>query len=92
MSFTILFGDTSRTRLLDFLGDHPASHYTIAELAEASGVSPTTVRVELPELQDAGLVDKSGPSGESQLFTLNTDHPVVREVLASDILSVRDEG
>lgn len=92
MTFTAFFGDTPRNRLLDFLGDHPTSDYPITELAEKSGVSRPTIYEELPELEETGLVEQTRKVGQSRLFKLNTDHPVVREVLTSDVQAVRDEA
>lgn len=91
MTFTAFFGDTPRNRLLDFLGDHPASDYSITEMAEKSGVSRHSVYDELDDLQETGLVEKTREIGQSRLFKLNTDHPVVREVLTSDVNAVRDD-
>lgn len=91
MTFTAFFGDTPRNRLLDFLGDHPTSDYTITEMAEKSGISRRSVYDEFPELEETGLVKKTREIGQSRLFKLNTDHLVVREVLTSDVNAVRDD-
>jgi DNA-binding transcriptional ArsR family regulator len=91
MTFTAFFGETPRNRLLDFLGDHPTSDYTITEMAEKSGISRPTVYDELPDLEETGLVVQTRKVGQSRLFKLNTGHPVVREVLTSDARAVRDE-
>lgn len=90
MSFTGFFGETPRNRLLDFLGDHPTSDYTITEMAKKSGVSRPTIYEEIPELEETGLVVQTRKLGQSRLFKLNTDHPVVREVLTSDVQTARD--
>lgn len=77
--------------MLDFLGDHPTSDYPITELAEKSGISRPTIYEELPELEETGLVKQARKVGQSRLFKLNTDHPVVREVLTSDIQAIRND-
>lgn len=90
MAFTAFFGDTPRNRLLDFLGDHPTSDYNITEMAEKSGVSRPSVYDELPPLRETGLVEKTREIGQSRLFKINTDNPVVREVLTSDVNTFRN--
>lgn len=84
MTFTRFFGDTPRNRLLDFLGDHVGSDYSVTELSDKADVSRPTVYRELPHLLKAGFVRYTRDLGTSKLFALNTDNPIVREVLTAD--------
>lgn len=90
MTFTDHFGDTARNRLLDFLGDHPASDYSITEMAEKSGVSRQSIYNMLPDLERKGFIEQTRTLGQSRLFTLNTDHPVIQSILSTDLKEVRE--
>ncbi len=89
MKFTDYFGDTPRGRLLDFLADHPASDYSITEMAEKSGVSRPTIYQELGDLERTKMLVQTRTLGRSRLFKLNTGHPVVRDILVQDIADIR---
>lgn len=91
MTFTEHFGDTPRARLLDFLGDHPASDYSITELSEKADVSRPTIYRELPELERLGYIVQTRTLGQSRLFKLNTDHAVVRDILVEDMEGARGQ-
>lgn len=85
MTFTERFGDTPRNRLLDFLGDHPASDYSITEMAEKAEISRPTIYRLLPELERTGLIVQTRTLGQSRLFKLNTEDEAVKGVLAADM-------
>lgn len=89
MGFTAFFGDNPRNRLLDFLGDHPASDYTITEMADKSGVPRQTVHRLIPDLLRTGFLRETRQVGQSRLFELKTEHPVVRSVLTTDMEEAR---
>lgn len=89
MTFTELWGDLPRNRLLDFLGDHPASDYSITELAEHAGLARPTIYSALAELEKAGLVTQTRTLGQSRMFKLNTDNSLVVGVLSYDVEEAR---
>ncbi|PSG97423.1 hypothetical protein BRD56_05755 [Thermoplasmatales archaeon SW_10_69_26] len=78
--------------MLDFLGDHPLSDYSITEMAEKSDVSRPTVYDELPELQRLGMIKQTRTLGNSRLFQIDTDHSVVQEILSQDMTRAREEA
>jgi DNA-binding IclR family transcriptional regulator len=90
MTFTETFGKTPRAALLDFLGDHAGFDYPITEMADKAGISRTTVYNMLDELLRLGFVKPTRRLGQSQLYTINTDNLIVREVLSQDMLAARD--
>lgn len=90
MMFTDYLGDTPRARLLDFLGDHPTSDYNITELASKGGMTRQTAYSVLDEIVPLGMVRHTRDVGQSKMFQLNLDHPIVHSVLQADMLAARD--
>lgn len=90
MTFTETFGKTPRAALLDFLGDNVGFDYPITEMADKAGISRTTVYGMLEDLVRLGLLRPTRKLGQSQLYAINTDNAIVREVLAQDMLAARD--
>lgn len=88
--FVDYLGDTPRARLLDFLGDHPTSDYNITELATKGGMTRQTAYAVLGDIVPLGMVKHTRDVGQSKMFQLNTDHPVVQSVLQADMLSARE--
>lgn len=90
MTFTETFGKTPRAALLDFLGDNVGFDYPITEMADKAGISRTTVYHMLDDLLRLGLLKSTRMLGQSRLYAINTDNPIVREVLAQDMLAARE--
>jgi DNA-binding transcriptional ArsR family regulator len=90
MAFTDYLGESPRAKLLDFLGDHPTSDYNITELANKSGLTRTTVYKLLDELTKVAMVRQTRHVGQSQMFTINIEHPVIQSVLRADMAAARD--
>lgn len=88
--FTAYLGDTPRAKILDFLGDHPTSDYNITELASKSGLTRATVYKVLEELVAVKMVSQPRDVGQSKMFAINMDHPVIQSVLRADMLAARD--
>lgn len=89
--FTDYFGDAPRARLLDFLGDHPTSDYNITDLAERAGMARPTVYKALEALAKVGMVRETRRVGQSRMFQIDMQHPVVLSVMQADMLAARDE-
>ena len=88
--FTDYLGDTPRAKLLDFLGDHPTSDYNVTELASKAGITRVTVYKTLDELVKVKMVSQTRDVGQSKMFSINMEHPVIRSVLQADMLAARD--
>lgn len=74
------FGDNSLStlRVLDTLLDKPEEFYSKVELADAAGVSLSTLKVVLDHLLDAGVVVVAREAGKIRFFTINGKHAGVR--------------
>ena len=82
--FQDIFGHNSKTRILDFLTDHPRFEYSITEIAEKTEVSrPTTFKV-VYTLLEKKLIIKTRESGQSSLYKLNLENKLVRMILKFD--------
>ena len=83
--FVDYFGDTPRGRILDFLGDHPSSDYTITEMAAKAEMTRTTAYGALAGALRVGLIVHTRTVGQSKFYKLNTDHTVVQSILNADM-------
>ncbi len=88
--FTDYFGETPRAKLLDFLGDHPTSDYNVTEMAVKSGSTRQTVYTALKGLVDKEMVHATRHVGQSAMYQINIQHPVVQSVLQADMIAARD--
>lgn len=88
--FTDYLGPTPRAKLLDFLGDHPTSDYSITELAEKAGLTRQTIYSVLADVEKVGLVHHTRNVGQSRMYAISMDHPVIQSVLKADMLASRD--
>ena len=88
--FTDYLGDTPRAKLLDFLGDHPTSDYNVTELAAKAGITRVTVYKTLEELLRVKMVSQTRDVGQSKMFAINMQHPIIQSVLRADMLAARD--
>jgi DNA-binding transcriptional ArsR family regulator len=82
--FQDIFGHNSKTRILDFLTDHPRFEYSITEIAEKAEVSRPTVYKIIKTLVDKKLVIKTRDQGNSSLYQLNTENKLVQVILKFD--------
>jgi DNA-binding transcriptional ArsR family regulator len=82
--FQDIFGHNSKTRILDFLTDHPRFEYSITEIAEKAEVSRPTVYKVVKTLIDKKLVIKTRDQGNSSLYQLNTENKLVQVILKFD--------
>ncbi len=88
--FTDYFGETPRAKLLDFLGDHPTSDYNVTEIASRSGLTRVTVYRALEDLVQVQMVSQTRDVGQSKMFSINMEHPVIQSVLQADMIAARD--
>lgn len=88
--FTDYLGDTPRAKLLDFLGDHPTSDYNITELAAKAGLTRVTVYKTLDELVKVGMISHTRDVGQSKMFMIKMEHPIIQSVLKADMMAARD--
>lgn len=79
-------GQNPRARLLDFLGDHPASDYNLTEMASKADMTRTTAYKALEALLRVGMIVHTRDIGQSKMYRLNTAHGVVQSVLRADLV------
>lgn len=83
-AFIEVFGNTPLMRVLDFMITYQAFDYSLTEIAKNAGVSYSTLHLLWPKLARNGIVVKTRRVGKSDLYTLNTDHPAVHQMIALD--------
>lgn len=88
--FIDYMGDNPRSRLLDFLGDHPTSDYNVTEMAAKAGMTRTTAYKALGGLLQVGMVVHTRDIGQSRMYRLNTDHLVVQSILQADMTEAQE--
>ena len=72
-----IFGDSVRTRILDFLTLYRDFPYSMSEMARNSHVSWRSFNREFKTLVDLGLVKKVGQTGSAKLYRFaNPDNPI----------------
>ncbi|MCA1812989.1 MAG: winged helix-turn-helix domain-containing protein [Halobacteriales archaeon] len=81
MAFTAIFEGSPHARVLDFLAEHAQFDYNISELAKHSGVARPTVYKVVADFLKKGLLVETRKVGNSQLYQLNLDSEVVRQLL-----------
>src|SRR3989338_5900822 len=92
-AFLEFIGDTTFTRLLDFLITGRNFDYTLSDLERKAGISWSTLNRVFPKLLAQGIVVQVRQVGVAKLYKLNTDSPVVMKAvdLYQSVLSERLE-
>ena len=88
-----MFGDYPLVRILDTLIDHPDHEYTKKELAEINDISYPVIHNAWNKLERFRIVSPTRKVGNSQLFILNQESPVVRCIykLKQELLKIEEE-
>ena len=83
-------GNHPKLRIIDFLIDNRPFDYSRNEIMEGSGVSRNTFYKLWPTIERTELVKKTRKIGRAELYKLNEDNAVVKELLKLD--SVLSKG
>ncbi|MEM2943072.1 MAG: hypothetical protein QXT81_06585 [Candidatus Bathyarchaeia archaeon] len=83
-------GNHPKLRILDFLIDNRPFDYSRNEIMEGSGVSRNTFYKLWPTIERAGLIKKTRKIGRAELYKLNEDNTVVKELLKLDEVLSRE--
>jgi len=78
-------GDTPLIRVIDFLIENSTFDYTKTEIAENSGISRASIYNIWPTLEKFELVKKSRQIGNTTLYKLNKENPVVQKLIELDL-------
>ncbi|KXB07243.1 hypothetical protein AKJ51_01730 [candidate division MSBL1 archaeon SCGC-AAA382A20] len=76
-----IFGNSPKVKVLDTLIENPKLDYSKKELAEAAGISKSTLYKLWDELEEEGIVVETRKIGNATLFKLNEDSKIVRELV-----------
>lgn len=93
--FKEIFGESTQTKILDFLTDHMYYDYSISEIAKNSQFSRPTVYKIVDTLLKNGLIIQTREQGRSSLYKINTANKLVQMILENDFKkaeSVEDIG
>lgn len=79
-----VFGESSVLKILDVLMEHPSMDYSKKDLAEAAGIAESTVHRSWDKIQDMNAVKESRKYGKTQLYKLNQDSEVIKQLYKLD--------
>jgi hypothetical protein len=82
--FVKVFGNYPQVKVLDFLIENDIFDYSKTQIAELSGVSFNTLETFWSKLIETGIVKASRRVGNSRMFQLNKESPVVKKLLEID--------
>ena len=83
-------GNHPKLRIIDFLIDNKPFDYSRNEIMEGSGVSRNTFYKLWPTIERTGLIKKTRKIGRAELYKLNEDNTVVKEILRLDEVLSRE--
>ncbi|MCW4012276.1 MAG: hypothetical protein NWF07_04705 [Candidatus Bathyarchaeota archaeon] len=78
--FLKTFGKSPQTRIIDLFLDNPFFEFTRLEMIEALGMAKVTMYNTIPLIVQSGIITPSRKIGRSQLYRLNGDSPIVKNL------------
>ncbi|MEW5996495.1 MAG: hypothetical protein AB1657_02780 [Candidatus Micrarchaeota archaeon] len=88
--FVKFLGDTPLVRVMDFLIGNSIFDYTKTEIAENSNVSRASLYAIWPQLEKYSIVKASRKIGNTTLYRLNKENPVVQKLIELDLKLSRE--
>jgi DNA-binding transcriptional ArsR family regulator len=79
-----IFGGSAALKILDVLMKHPSMDYSKKELAEAAEVAESTVHRSWDKIEDMEAVKESRKYGKTQLYKLNQESEIVKQLFKLD--------
>ncbi|MFQ6063323.1 MAG: winged helix-turn-helix domain-containing protein [Methanosarcinales archaeon] len=83
-SFRIVFGDSPRVKVLDFLLTFREFDYSLTEIAENANIGLATLNRLLPRLIKLGIVKETRKIGGTKLYKLNQENELVKTLIEMD--------
>lgn len=77
-------GRSAFLKVLDVLMKHPSTDYSKKEIAEAAGMSESTLHRNWEQLEELGVVEQTRKYGKAQLYKLNQDSSVTQKLFELD--------
>lgn len=87
--FLEFFGDTPFFRVLDFLIENRGIDYSKTEIAKGAEIGWTTLYKTWDRLEKAKLVKQTRAYGNTKLYKLNLENPVVQQLLKLEMLLIK---
>jgi len=78
------FGNTPKVRIIDFLIDNIPFDYSKKEIIEGSGIAKVTLMKIWKDLVDFEIVLPTRKFGKAQLYTINSDDPVIKVLMEKE--------
>ncbi|NYZ60652.1 hypothetical protein H0O01_03060 [Candidatus Micrarchaeota archaeon] len=88
--FVNFLGDTPLVRVMDFFIGNSIFDYTKTDIAENSDVSRASLYTVWPQLEQYGIVKASRKIGNTTLYRLNKENPVVQKLIELDLKLSRE--
>ncbi len=82
--FLEVFGEYPQIKVLDFLIENDIFDYSKTQIAELSGISFNTLETFWDKLLDEGIIKETRRVGNSQMYQLNKENPIVKMLLEID--------
>ena len=83
--FKDVIGDTSESRILDFLLLHPHTGHTLAKIIEGTNLNFRTARKRIENLVNIGAVGIVHENKKSRYYIIDTEHLVTEFEKIADI-------
>ena len=83
--FVQLLGDVPLIRVIDVLIENSIFDYTKTEIARNAGISRASLYNIWQTLEDYKLIKKSRKIGNTVLYKLNKENPVVQKLIELDL-------
>jgi len=83
-------GDTPLIRVVDFLMENSIFDYTKTEIAENAGISRASLYKVWPEIEQYELVKESRKMGNTTLYKLNKENPIMQKLIELDLKISRE--
>ncbi|MDY6788666.1 MAG: hypothetical protein SVV03_01755 [Candidatus Nanohaloarchaea archaeon] len=77
-------GRSGFLKIMDVLMKHPSTDYSKKEIAEAAGISESTLHRNWEEVEVLELVEPTRKYGKAQLYRLNQSSEIVKKLFALD--------
>lgn len=79
---TEIMGEYPKVRVIEILITHPWSEYTKKDLAEASGISRSTLYSIIETLETYNIIKPTRKIGSAQLYNLDLESGTTRAIMA----------
>lgn len=85
-SFRIVFGNSPLIKVIDFFLDNQEFDYSLTDIAKNADVGWATLHQFWKDLVNFGFVKKTRQIGRAELYVLNKENPIVKELIKIDLV------